>query len=156
IFLITFLILSFHRAALSVWAISFGLLLIFLTSFSQLSWVSLGIIWTLFLGAMILLLVKPLLRLVLSAPILRFYLKAMPTMSRTEREALAAGSVTWEGELFCGNPQWEKLLAIPKPNLTPEEQAFLEGPVDTLCQMIDDWQICYKTHDLPPTMWEFI
>lgn len=156
IFLITFLILSFQRAALSVWAISFGLLLIFLTSFSQLNWLSLGIIWTLFIGAMIFLLVKPLRRLALSSPILRFYLKAMPSMSRTEREALAAGSVTWEGELFCGNPQWEKLLAIPKPSLTPEEQAFLDGPVDNLCKMIDDWQICYKTFDLPPVMWEFI
>jgi len=89
-------------------------------------------------------------------PVLNFYRKHMPTMSRTESEALAAGTVGWEGELFGGNPNWEKLFNYPKPVLSLEEQAFLENPVAKLCTMIDDWDITHNLADLPPDMWKFL
>ena len=95
-------------------------------------------------------------RYLYSAPLLRLYRHKLPAMSTTEREALDAGNVWWDAELFSGRPEWHRLLELPKPSLTPEEQAFLDGPVDELCRRIDDWQITYELHDLPPELWEFI
>lgn len=89
-------------------------------------------------------------------PIWNLYRRLMPTMSRTEREAINAGTVTWEGDLFTGNPNWEKLLKLPSPKLTAEEQAFIDGPVEALCGMINDWDITQIRSDLPPDMWRFI
>ena len=69
-----------------------------------------------------------------------FYKKIMPNMSETERSALNAGTITWEADVFSGAPDWDKLHTIPKAQLTEEEQAFIDGPVDELCAMIDDWE----------------
>ncbi len=92
----------------------------------------------------------------LSAPLMKLFRKVTPTMSRTEQEALEAGSVWWDGELFSGKPQWKKLLNLPAPRLSKEEQAFLDGPVETLCNMLDDWQITQEDHDLPEPVWQYI
>ena len=89
-------------------------------------------------------------------PIFAWAKKAMPAMSDTEREALEAGDVWWDADLFTGNPDWAKLLAIPPATLTAEEQAFLEGPVNELCAMLDDWKISWELRDLPPEVWDFI
>ena len=88
--------------------------------------------------------------------ILAIYRRMVPSMSDTEREALEAGTVWWEGELFRGRPDWSQLLAIPRPGLTAEEKAFLDGPVETLCAMLDDWKISHELLDLPPEAWHFI
>jgi len=77
-------------------------------------------------------------------------------MSQTEREALEAGSLWWDGELFSGRPNWQRLLSFPAPRLSAEERAFLDGPVDDLCHMINDWQVTEELHDLPPEVWQFI
>jgi acyl-CoA dehydrogenase len=69
-------------------------------------------------------------------PLLRFYRTVVPTLSDTEREALEAGTVGWDGELFTGLPDWGKLMALPPPTLTAEEQAFLDGPVEDLIEAI--------------------
>lgn len=82
--------------------------------------------------------------------------RALPSMSQTEREALEAGGVWWEGELMSGWPRWKRLLAIPAPRLSVEEKAFLDGPVEELCRMLDDFQITDDLHDLPPHVWQFI
>ncbi|WP_028914608.1 acyl-CoA dehydrogenase [Pseudoxanthomonas sp. J31] len=90
------------------------------------------------------------------APLLNVFRKILPPLSQTERIALETGSVGFEGELFTGDPDWQKLLAYPKPQLTAEEQAFLDGPVEELCKMINDWELTHVHADLPPEMWEFI
>ena len=92
----------------------------------------------------------------LTAPLLAAFRKVTPQLSDTEQVALDAGSVGFEGELFSGKPDWSQLLAQPKPALSVEEQAFLDGPVERLCAMIDDWQITHELADLPPSMWEFL
>lgn len=92
----------------------------------------------------------------ISAPLLRIFRAAMPTMSQTERDALEAGTVWWDAELFSGHPTWEVLLKTPAPVLTAEEQAFLNGPVDDLCRLVDDWRITDEWHDLPPEVWHFM
>ncbi len=77
-------------------------------------------------------------------------------MSATEREALDAGTVWWDGELFTGGPDWHKLMSAKVPTLTAEEQAFLDGPCEELCAMLDDWDITHVRADLPPEVWSFI
>src|SRR5436853_195326 len=81
---------------------------------------------------------------------------ALPHLSDTEREAIEAGDVWWDADLFTGNPDWNKLLAFAPAKLSAEEQAFLAGPVEELCAMIDDWRINWELHDLPPEVWDFL
>jgi acyl-CoA dehydrogenase len=104
----------------------------------------------------IVLLVRPLRYLIVSRPLLKIYRKILPRISQTEQEALDAGTVWWEGELFSGDPNWSTLLAYPKPQLSAEEEAFLDGPVEQLCEMLDEWKITRELHDLPPDVWQFI
>jgi acyl-CoA dehydrogenase len=92
----------------------------------------------------------------LSRPIFAWARGALPSISETEREALAAGDVWWDAELFSGNPDWNKLLATPPAKLSSEEAAFLSGPVEDLCEMVDDWKINWELGDLPPEVWAFM
>src|SRR5690606_34318555 len=92
----------------------------------------------------------------LSGPMLKVYRRILPPLSQTERIALEAGSVGFEGELFSGAPDWNQLMSQPKPELTEEEQAFLDGPVEELCRMTNDWEITHVRADLPPEMWQFM
>jgi acyl-CoA dehydrogenase len=93
---------------------------------------------------------------IITKPIFSWARGVLPAMSDTEREALEAGDVWWDADLFTGNPDWSKLLSHPPATLTPEEQAFLNGPVDELCAMLDDWKINWELRDLPPEVWDFI
>ena len=95
-------------------------------------------------------------RHLVSNPILKIFRKMLPPISQTEQEALDAGTVWWEGELFSGKPDWKKLLAYPKPQLSAEEQAFIDGPAEQLCAMLDEWKITHELKDLPPEVWQFI
>lgn len=88
--------------------------------------------------------------------ILAAYRRMLPDMSPTEKEAIDAGTVWWDAELFSGRPDWDRLLATPAPTLSAEEQAFLDGPVEALCAMCDDWEITHERYDLPPRAWQFI
>ena len=92
----------------------------------------------------------------ITRPALEAYRKMLPSMSDTEREALEAGNVWWDGELFSGMPEWDRLMSFPAPELSEEEQAFLDGPCEELCSMLDDWEVCEKRGDLPPEAWAFI
>jgi len=92
----------------------------------------------------------------LSRPIFHLVQGVMPALSPTEREAIDAGDTWWDAELFTGNPDWDALLAVPPAVLSMEERAFLEGPVEQLCAMLDDWQITWETRDLPKEAWDFL
>ncbi|MFT6703776.1 MAG: acyl-CoA dehydrogenase [Gammaproteobacteria bacterium] len=89
-------------------------------------------------------------------PLLRLFKKAMPKVSQTEQEALEAGTVWWDGEIFSGKPNWQRLLDYPTAKLSDEELAFMNGPVETLCAMIDDWDTTFVKRDLSPEVWAFI
>ncbi len=95
-------------------------------------------------------------RSLFSAPMLRTFRNVMPPMSRTEKEAIDAGTTWWEGDLFRGNPDWQKLHNYPQPRLTAEEQAFLDGPVEEACRMANDFQITHEMADLPPELWAYL
>jgi acyl-CoA dehydrogenase len=102
------------------------------------------------------LLITPLRQSAITAPLLKFYTKILPPLSDTEKTALEAGTVGFEGELFSGMPKWADLLAQPKPELTAEEQAFLDGPVEQACRMTNDWDITHVRNDLPPELWDYL
>ncbi|WAI85946.1 MULTISPECIES: acyl-CoA dehydrogenase [Achromobacter] len=106
--------------------------------------------------AAIVLSVRPLRRALLSAPIFNLYRKVLPQMSDTERDALEAGTVWWEGELFRGRPDWSRLLAYPRPRLTDEEQHFLDNQAETACRMVNDWSVTHEHHDLPAELWTYL
>ncbi len=82
--------------------------------------------------------------------------KAVPEISQTEREALEAGTVWWDGDLFSGKPDWHKLRRFPAPALSVEEQAFVDGPVENLCAMVDDWETTHHLQDLSPKVWAYL
>ncbi len=92
----------------------------------------------------------------ISEPLLKLFKKVTPAMSQTEREAIDAGTVWWDGDLFSGKPKWKKLLAVPPSKLSAEEQAYIDGPVEQLCKMLDDWKITNEDYDLPKEVWQFI
>ncbi|MEA5445869.1 acyl-CoA dehydrogenase [Gammaproteobacteria bacterium AB-CW1] len=115
-----------------------------------------GIVWGIFFLLALVLNVRPLRRGLISKPALKAFRKVMPEMSDTEREALEAGTVWWEGELFSGRPDWDKLVGAPAGKLSEEEQAFLDGPVNELCAMLDEWRITHEWADLPHEAWDFI
>ena len=92
----------------------------------------------------------------LTKPIFSWARGVLPAMSDTEREALEAGDVWWDADLFTGNPDWSKLLKIAPAELTEEERAFLNGPVDELCAMLDEWKIFWEWRDLPQDVWHFV
>ena len=92
----------------------------------------------------------------ITKPIFGWAKGVLPTMSDTEREALEAGDTWWDADLFTGQPNWAKLLKVKPAVLIAEERAFMTGPVDTLCEMLDDWKINWELRDLPPEVWDFI
>lgn len=95
-------------------------------------------------------------RALISNRLLKVFRKILPQISQTEQEALDAGTVWWDGDLFSGKPDWNKLLAYPKPKLSTEEKTFLAGPTEELCAMLDEWHITRELNDLPPHVWQFI
>ena len=95
-------------------------------------------------------------RALLSRNLRAAFARVVPDMSRTEREALEAGSVWWERDLFSGSPDWNRLLGVPAPVRTAQELDFLNGPVEELCRMLDDWKITHELHDLPQPVWQFL
>ncbi|MDD0975456.1 acyl-CoA dehydrogenase [Pseudomonas fontis] len=115
----------------------------------------LAIFWVVLAIKFALVLIPDLRRKVLSGPLFGWFKRTLPPMSQTEREAIDAGTVWWDGELFSGRPDWNTLLAYPKAQLTEEEQAFIDGPTEALCAMVSDWQIGQDL-DLPPTAWAHI
>lgn len=100
--------------------------------------------------------IRPLRRAVVSSPFLRAYRGVLPTMSATEREALEAGTVWWDGQLFSGRPDWRMLADAKPPLLSREEQAFLEGPCEEVSRMVDDFDVTHRRGDLPPEVWAFL
>ncbi len=138
-----------------IWTAILGGGLLFLTLFGFLNVICGIFFWTLFF--LLALLNSPDLRTrILSRPMLAYIQRVLPPMSNTEREAVEAGTAWWEAELFQGDPDWQKLLGYKTSELNTEEQAFLDGPVEEFCQMIDDWEVTNDLNDLPSGAWEFL
>jgi acyl-CoA dehydrogenase len=156
LFIAAVLFLAYRRLSLLAFTITFTVLLAAYTAFGASSapagiwkgflWLMLVALWALNLRA--------LRKALITRPFMKAYLRLLPPMSQTEKEALEAGTVWWDGELFTGAPRWQKLLAAKPPTLSQAEQAFLDGPCIELCRMLDEWNITHERADLPPEVWE--
>ncbi|MEW6167731.1 MAG: acyl-CoA dehydrogenase [Pseudomonadota bacterium] len=148
--------LAFVGAPLIVWTAAVGVLLVALNLSGALGSVALAIVGVLYVAAALLLNLRPLRRSIITGPIFAAFKKVLPEMSSTEREALEAGDVWWEAEMFRGRPNWNKLLDFKYTQLTPEEQSFLDNECEELCRLCDDWKIEFEQRDLPPAVWAYI
>jgi acyl-CoA dehydrogenase len=145
-----------HRrtAPLPAMAIVAGYLIV-MANFSHAPGWLLLIFWLLLVAAALPLLLPQQRQRLFSKPLYNWFKRVLPPMSETERDAIEAGTVWWDGELFSGRPDWNTLLNYPKARLSAEEQAFLDGPVEELCAMVSDWQIGQEL-DLPARAWDHI
>ncbi len=146
---------AYHRWRLAVWAAVTATVLVacWLLGANAVATVLAGLL----AAAVAVPLLVPQIRLpLITKPLLGFYTRILPPLTETERVALEAGTVGFEGELFSGKPNWKVLLDQPRPALTAEEQAFIDGPVEELCRMTNDWEITHVHADLQPELWDFI
>ena len=147
--------LAYNRVNLATSTAAAGAALFIYSIFGSPPFLWLLLLWLLF-GVMVVANLRDFRREKVTRPALAAYRKMLPSMSETEREALEAGSIWWDGELFSGMPDWDRLMSFPPPKLSAEEQAFLDGPCEQLCRMLDDWEICHERGDMPPDVWAFI
>jgi acyl-CoA dehydrogenase len=147
--------LAYQRIDLRTSTIATGIALAVYTVFGSGAWWWLILLWLAF-GLLVVPNLVEVRREKITKPLLAIYRKMLPSMSSTEREALEAGNVWWDGELFSGMPDWDKLMSYPAPRLSEEEQAFIEGPCEELCRMIDDWAINHEIGDMPKEVWDYI
>lgn len=149
--------LAYRRSDLRTFTLAFAIAVVVYIIFGGGGW---WWLWKLtllaLLGGVVALNIDEFRRERITRPLLDFYRKLVPSMSDTEREALEAGTVWWEGELFTGCPDWDKLQSAAPPQLSEQEQAFLDGPTEELCRMVDDWQITHELADMPQHVWDFI
>ncbi|MFQ6004405.1 MAG: acyl-CoA dehydrogenase [Woeseia sp.] len=147
--------LAYNRIALHTSTVATGIALLTYTILGEGGFLWLLLLWLLF-GVMVVPNLVEFRREKITRPALEAYRSMLPTMSDTEREALEAGNVWWDGELFSGMPNWDRLMSLPAPALSEEEQAFMDGPCEQLCSMLDDWQISHELGDMPEHVWQFI
>ncbi len=155
LFVVALLWLTYRKSSLALTTLTLGVLLAAYTVLGTAAMWWKVALWVVF-APVALLNIKPLRRRMISRPFLRVYKRMLPTMSSTEREALDAGTVWWDGELFTGDPDWKKLLDAKPPQLRAEEQAFIDGPTEQLCRMLDEWDITHNRADMPPEVWDFM
>lgn len=149
------LYLAYKRIDLKTSTIAIGAALVAYSLFGSGHFLWLLALWLLF-AAIVAINNEPFRREKITKPALAVYRTMLPSMSDTEREALEAGNVWWDGELFSGMPDWDRLISSPAPQLSDEEQVFIDGPCEELCRMIDEWDIAHNRADMPPAVWEFI
>jgi len=142
----------YHRSSLFTSIAALTATMILLSIFGSAGSVS----WLMYVAATAVLAVPSLRQSMISKKALAVFKKVLPAMSQTEKEALDAGTVWWEAELFKGKPDWNKLHQIKDPQLSAEEQAFLDGPVNEVCAMVNDYQVTHELADLPPHVWQYL
>jgi acyl-CoA dehydrogenase len=155
LFVAALLVLAYQRLSLVAFTATFLVLLVAYTWLGAPAGLWKGFLWLAFAG-LAFFNIRPLRKALVSRPFMKAYRRMLPSMSQTEREALEAGTVWWDGELFTGKPDWSKLLGAKAPQLTAEEQAFLDGPCEELCRMTDDFDITHRRGDMPPEIWAFL
>ena len=154
--------LAMRRAPLVYWAAAIALLTFCLQlglGAGELHWPSFklwALLGWLIAGGLFALTFPEIKRKYIVLPAYRALKGAMPTISDTEREALEAGTVGWDAELFSGTPNWSKLRSVAPITLTAEERAFLDGPTEELCRKLNDWKIRHELHDIPDDIWRFV
>jgi len=154
--LVVFILLAFIRASVGSWVLAMVLAVFAFASSGSVSDIPVFTVYALLLIFVLVFGIPSVRRVLVSGSLLKIFRKILPQVSDTEQEAIDAGTVWWEGELFSGHPDWAKLLALPKCGLTKAEQAFLDNEVEQLCAMLNDWDITHNRADLSPATWQFL
>ncbi|WP_394242949.1 acyl-CoA dehydrogenase [Halopseudomonas laoshanensis] len=149
-------ILAYLRVGLLNACLAIGAYLLAMTLLAPVHWFIDLLLWAVFLCVAIPLNLPDVRRNSISKPMFSWFKKVLPPISDTEQEALDAGTVWWDGELFSGRPDWNRLHSFPKPTLTEEERAFMDGPVEELCRMTDEWELTTELQDLSEESWSYI
>lgn len=144
--------MAYARVSLATYTFFFTLLMVIGSFYQIISWLS----WILYAIIAFPLNLKNVRQQYLTKPILDVFKQVMPEMSQTEREAIDAGTTWFEADLFRGAPDWQKLHNYPSPTLTQEEQAFLDGPVEHVCKLTDDWHTTHERADISPEVWQYL
>lgn len=147
---------SYLKTNLKTWTAVTAVAMVLVTINNTSGWFAVGLVWLLFVALAVILNNKQIRQQLITTPFLGFYKKALPKLSETERIALESGTVSWDGELFSGKPNFKKLHDMPAPELSTDEQNFLDGPVAELCAMIDEYEINHVKGDMPEDVWQFI
>lgn len=153
---VVFTLLAFFRATIVSWGLAIMVMVPVVAIQARLTETSLLLVYSLLALVIVLFGIPVIRRTLVSGTVLKLFKKILPQISATEQEAIDAGTVWWDGDLFSGHPDWNKLLAYPKCGLSDEEQAFLDAEVEQLCAMLNDWDITHNRADLPPEVWQFI
>lgn len=148
--------LAYHKRNLLFSSIAIVTALLITTFFSPIAWYFLILAWLVVGTAAVFLNVPDLREKYITGPIFEIIKKSLPSISKTEQEALESGTVGWDGELFSGNPKWEKMTRIPAPQFSAEELSFMNGPLREVCEMTIDWEVCEAHRDLPKEVWQFL
>jgi acyl-CoA dehydrogenase len=156
ILLVVVLGLAYISVQIWIWTLVIAAGLLLLSFFGDLSVLALALCWIIFIPAALFALLKTQRQKYFIIPIVKKLQSHIPAMSQTEQDAIDAGDVWWEKELFCGRPKWKNLLSIPAPALTAEEQSFVDNEVDTVCSMIDDYKVVMQDGDISPEVWEYL
>jgi len=151
----TFFLATF-TPSLMVSTIAGAVILLVALAFGFLGGLFAVVLVLLFIAAAVIFNVRDIRMKIITSPMLGYVKKVLPPMSDTEREAIEAGTVWWDAELFQGSPNWKKLLDYPEATLTEEEQAFCDGPAEELCALMNDWEITYENNNLPQPAWDHI
>jgi acyl-CoA dehydrogenase len=154
--LIVLVLLAYFQAPILVWTALAGVMLATWAVALELGATANLVLALAFAAIAAVLNVPALRRRTISDPVLAVYRRILPDMSQTEKEAIDAGTVWWDADLFSGRPNWARLLATPEPKLTPEEQAFADGPCEEVCAMVNDWEVTHERYDLPPHVWQYV
>jgi acyl-CoA dehydrogenase len=154
--LVVILMLAFFRASITSWVVAMMVIVPVAAIQSRVSDAALQVVYLALFLFIVLFGISALRRNIVSRAALKLFRKVLPQISATEQEAIDAGTVWWDGDLFGGRPDWNKLLAFPRCGLSAAEQAFLDNEVEQLCAMLDDWDITHRRADLPPEVWQFM
>ena len=149
------LVSAYLRLPLIVWTLLLAVGLINVQLYADIELSQKYLLWMIFAALVVPLNIKIIRRTVFTRAVYRAMKKVMPTISQTEQEALDAGDVWWEAELFSGKPDFTMIRELPAARLSDEEQAFIDGPVEQFCNMVDDWRITQVDYDLTPEAWQF-
>src|SRR5882672_3519773 len=141
-------LLAYHNASGIAWSIGLAAIAALITFASPAPPAVYIPVWVVVGAFALFAIVTPLRAALVTGPIFGIYKKILPQISQTEQEALDAGSIWWDADLFSGKPDWKKMLAYPEARLTAEEKAFVDGPVEELCGMLDEWDIVNNRMDL--------
>lgn len=150
-----FWVLAYVGARLWIWTAAFLAFFVGLNLVGALGSFGLTVALAILLPVAALFNITPLRRSLVTKPIFKGFKAVLPDMTSTEREALEAGDVWWEGEMFRGKPDWDKLMRFKRTQLTPEEQSFLDNETEELCRMMDDWKVM-EDKDLPDEVWTYM